>query len=390
MIFRPRSSASGWSKTPASASDKITSDPAVSGAIADASLLLTFRLGLDSQPSASYANVFGDLSTGNVFSFNRTRLEQLFGPIGDGSHTLHFESTDAAANTGTASFTFTLDTIAPVAPTFNLSATSDTGIAGDLETSVATVTLIGTAEPGSRLTIQGTSLTTLASIAGTFQLPNVPLVVGSNPLTLVSSDLAGNTSQALQSFTRLAQAAQSDVVLDWNHTLLEAIRLDATTPPMASRAMAMVSTAVYDSVSAVDGTPGFLIARTALPGTSAEAAAAAAAHRVLVYLYPAQQSMLDSQLTTSLAAIPNGPGKSQGIALGESIADSVIALRNTDGWNTFVDYVPANNLGSWQLTAPAFAPALLPQWAGLTPFAFHARPVPPDRACQSVEPNLGR
>ncbi|NOT96865.1 MAG: phosphatase PAP2 family protein, partial [Nitrospira sp.] len=91
---------------------------------------------------------------------------------------------------------------------------------------------------------------------------------------------------------------------------------------------------------------------------------------VLSYLYPGQQTFLDSQLAVSLALVPNGQGKTDGITLGQSIANAIIAIRATDGWNDFVDYVPGNQPGQWQETGPLFDVALLPQWADLTPFAM--------------------
>src|SRR5205085_12403748 len=99
---------------------------------------------------------------------------------------------------------------------------------------------------------------------------------------------------------------QQDVVLRWNQATLDAIRLDASAPPMASRALAMVSTAIFDTVSAVEGTPGYLVKLTPPAGASAEAAAAAAAHKVLSYLYPAQQAAFDATLTASLTLGPPG------------------------------------------------------------------------------------
>src|ERR1700682_344519 len=44
----------------------------------------------------------------------------------------------------------------------------------------------------------------------------------------------------------------SNVVLDWNATLLEAIRIDKTPPPPASRAMAMVHLAMYDAIDSIE------------------------------------------------------------------------------------------------------------------------------------------
>jgi hypothetical protein len=56
-------------------------------------------------------------------------------------------------------------------------------------------------------------------------------------------------------------------------------------------------------------------------------------------------------------------------------------LREDDGWDDVVAYTPGTEPGDWQPTPPAFAPALLPHWGRVTPFALDSgaqfRPPPP-------------
>src|SRR5262245_56708420 len=75
----------------------------------------------------------------------------------------------------------------------------------------------------------------------------------------------------------------------WNEIMLQAIALSSSGPPVASRAMAIESLAVFNAVSAIEGTPGD-------EGASSVAAAAQAAHDALVHLFPVQQPMFDAQL----------------------------------------------------------------------------------------------
>jgi membrane-associated phospholipid phosphatase len=151
----------------------------------------------------------------------------------------------------------------------------------------------------------------------------------------------------------------TDVVLDWNATLLNAIVTDRTAPPMAARNMAMVHTAIYDAVTIA-----------AQPGISQEAAAAAAAYRILLNLYPTQGDTFDIQLTSSLAEIPDSLAEIKGAMVGWSAADAVLASRCHDGANTPVQYHPGTAPGDWQPTPPDNLPALLPQWGQVTPFAM--------------------
>jgi hypothetical protein len=160
-------------------------------------------------------------------------------------------------------------------------------------------------------------------------------------------------------------------VLDWNGVMLNAVRTASSPPPLASRNMAMVHAAVYDSVNSISKKYSpYKVSIDAPAGASAEAATAASAHRVLLNLYPAQAVKFNEAYTSSLAKIPDGKSKNDGIALGQQVADQIIALRSTDGITKVVQYTPKTEPGSWNPTPPAFAPGLAPQWPQVTPFAL--------------------
>ncbi|MFM8325671.1 MAG: hypothetical protein ACKN9U_12485, partial [Pirellulaceae bacterium] len=44
----------------------------------------------------------------------------------------------------------------------------------------------------------------------------------------------------------------ADPIFDWNDEALAAIRTDRTSPPVASRALAMLHGAVYDALESID------------------------------------------------------------------------------------------------------------------------------------------
>jgi hypothetical protein len=153
------------------------------------------------------------------------------------------------------------------------------------------------------------------------------------------------TLAAALALAGLGSPARADVVTDWNEIALQTefvvpAGLRTTT---ASRALAMVHLAIFDAVDAIDrryvpyplkdpssGAP--LFPDDALyPGASPEAAAVAAAHAVLVSLYPGQKSALDADEVASLAGIPDGVAKADGISLGEAVAAAVVASRASDG-----------------------------------------------------------
>jgi hypothetical protein len=74
----------------------------------------------------------------------------------------------------------------------------------------------------------------------------------------------------------------------------------------------MVQGAVYDAVNAIAGPPyqPYLRAPRTHRGDNASA------YRVLLSLLPGQSASLDSMYATSLATIPDGRGKTGGIAVG--------------------------------------------------------------------------
>jgi len=167
--------------------------------------------------------------------------------------------------------------------------------------------------------------------------------------------------------------ARADVVTDWNNALLNVIRLDLTAPPQASRAMAMTHLAVYDAVVSVTQTHDPYLGYQSLAGlTSVEAAAASAAHRVLSDLYPTHQSAFDSLLNTQLASVSDATQRANGIALGTSTANAMLAARFNDNSTSVVTYTyPApGTIGAYDRTPNAFANYLLPQWKDVTPFAM--------------------
>ena len=105
-------------------------------------------------------------------------------------------------------------------------------------------------------------------------------------------------------------------------------------------------------------------------GTSVEAAAAGAAHRVLTELYPARTRQFDALLDRSLAALGEGDGVDKGLALGRYVAKEVLVWRAEDGSDREVRFTPKHGPGEWQPTPPTFAKPLCPQWPTMTCFAL--------------------
>jgi len=172
----------------------------------------------------------------------------------------------------------------------------------------------------------------------------------------------------------------ADAVTDWNAIMQATVA--STNGIIQGRPAAIVQLAVFEAVNAiVGGYKPYLGTITAPKGASPEAAAIAAAHRALVVLYPSVAANLDAAEAVSLAAIPNGQAKTDGITVGEAAAIAMLTLRANDGWNLTVGYTPGTNPGDWQPTPPAYLPALLPGWGQVTTFGIKSgkqfRSVPP-------------
>jgi hypothetical protein len=161
-------------------------------------------------------------------------------------------------------------------------------------------------------------------------------------------------------------------ITNWDAVGSQAFTAAGLTPPDGFVISAYVGIAVYDSVVAIDGGyRPFAVDVDAPRGASAQAAVAAAAHRILVHYLPAQApTILDPAYTASLATIPGGKAKTDGIAVGEEVADLLIAQRADDGFRAPVTYTPPNPPipGVWIPTAPT--PPIAPYAGLMRPFSL--------------------
>ena len=171
-------------------------------------------------------------------------------------------------------------------------------------------------------------------------------------------------------------AARADVVLDWNAIAVSTLAGQGVSPFAQARFMAITQLAVFEAVNAITGDYQPYLGTIAAPaGASPDAAAVGAAYTVLKNYFSAAPS-LDSSYAASLAAIPDGPAKSGGIATGQTAAAQMIALRLGDGSSPPQFYLPPSlDPGVWQLT-PGCPPAggVGVQWQDITPFGVPSAP----------------
>ena len=125
-----------------------------------------------------------------------------------------------------------------------------------------------------------------------------------------------------------ARAAESTAVTDWNSIATSAVLINPGRI-LDSRALAAVHVAIHDAVNAIERRYEPYLVNTSARGASLDAAVATAAHDVLVKLSTAPN--VEPAYVAALAAIPDGPSKTAGIALGKTCADAVLTRLALDG-----------------------------------------------------------
>jgi hypothetical protein len=161
--------------------------------------------------------------------------------------------------------------------------------------------------------------------------------------------------------------ASGDVITDWNETAVAAGYTARVSPGVSGRIVAMVHLAMFEALNSIE--PRYAPYRARLkaePGASPDAAAAVAAHYLLVRKYPEQAKELDKALQASLAPVTDGVAKTDGIRLGEQAAAAMLAERSTDGADAPNTYRPFATPGKY---VPTVFP-VLSTWGGVRPFAL--------------------
>ncbi len=231
-----------------------------------------------------------------------------------------------------------------------------------------------------------------------------------NAPALSFTDFFGPRFNGVQT-TRTALAPKNalDSVHRWNAIAINASGLDHTPvapgeirtfgeqlgPTRASRAMAIVHIAIFDSVNAVlGGYRSYTGIQPVKPPVSLDAAVAQAAHDTLVALYPSQASAFDSLLAHDLAKVSNKNERANGVSLGQRAAAAILALRTNDGSQIpephfGIDYFPNEMPGYWRQDPISLIPIVLgAYWGECKTFVVQSASqfrVPPPPAMSSAE-----
>ncbi len=257
-----------------------------------------------------------------------------------------------------------------------------------------TIKIVGTTTANSNLaaSVGGSNVgSALADELGNYKI-ELPVGLGKSIVFLQSIDPLGRMANSQLHVER------GDVSHDWNASALNVIRawsaisndpyegrIVPSQPPMAARNLAMIQTAMFDALNAIES--GFKPYHANLPtapqGASGIAAAASAAFTVASSLYSGAKERLiwDATMAESLATIADSQSRNLGIAFGKVVGQAMLAARANDGSQASATYTPGSSPGDWNRTYPDYLPPLLPQWPTVTPFVLDSlsdlRPAPP-------------
>lgn len=182
---------------------------------------------------------------------------------------------------------------------------------------------------------------------------------------IVTTLAALSAALALSAPSAVAQVARQGAVLQW-HAHAQALVSSFTGRGFAAHAytMALIQVAVYDATVAVRNADPknkpakpFIAHLPARSGADLNAAIATAAFRVgyeRVNSNPTARANYANAHNAYLAGIPQGQAKTDGIAVGEAVAQAVLAARSKDNfYNTAAYTNPAADPGVWQSVATA-------------------------------------
>lgn len=178
--------------------------------------------------------------------------------------------------------------------------------------------------------------------------------------------------------------ARGDAIVDWNQTACDAVAKSGPGAP-GHRMLAIVQVAVFEAVNSIEPRYSpWLPPTTGAAGASVEAAIAAANRVTLVALMPAEKAAIESAYQAALKPLPDGPAKTDGIAIGEKAAAQALARGVADGAGAADNY-------HWQMAPGRYVPTIVPaaaNWPQRKPWVMSRpdqfRPGPPPDLSSAV------
>jgi hypothetical protein len=126
--------------------------------------------------------------------------------------------------------------------------------------------------------------------------------------------------------------AAANEVTDWNIIIEQTAKASSVKPGVtfSGRNVSLMHLAMHDALNSISQRHDSYGVHRSSPDADPRAAVVAAGHGVTARLYPDQASSLDDVYSKMLLTIPDGPGKNQGLVLGDEVAAKIVALRADD------------------------------------------------------------
>ena len=149
-----------------------------------------------------YSDVAGLIGEGTADASGNVTITSI--ELADGVHNITAKAIDIAGNVGAVStgLAVTIDTTLPTAPNHDLAVASDTGTVGDQYTSETTVTIEGTTDPNTEVTLVNTGAIVTSDASGHFSFSGVALAFGENDITLRARSESGALNEATVTYTQ--------------------------------------------------------------------------------------------------------------------------------------------------------------------------------------------
>lgn len=194
-------------------------------------------------------------------------------------------------------------------------------------------------------------------------------------------------ASCLASIEARAGGGAAQIVIDWNERAYDsAFTEDQFKTFKGQRALAMLHLAQHDALNTIEQRFDRYLGANHRPSrpkpqADAGAAAAQAAHDVLLSQYANDRPEIDALLVRQLAGIAEGAHKEAGRTIGRQAAAALLTARTADGIDNAGTYVFSSGLGAYQTTPDWKGFVVAPGLGAARPFVLRSgdqfRPGPP-------------
>jgi PAP2 superfamily len=165
-------------------------------------------------------------------------------------------------------------------------------------------------------------------------------VAGANPSRDLSQVVFATGASPATTTPEASEVVRRAAVTQWIELELDALATHRINPPRASRALALVSRAMYEAALAGEA--------------SREAAVAGAASTVLAFLFPDEGGRIHGLAQRAARASGETPSTGKGFVLGRRIGEALIARAQSDGSAAVWNGTPPVGPAFWIPTPPGF------------------------------------